>query len=131
MLLCKTLLCSLCVWNVGRESAFHCSSRGFCFHDEEDILCKQAKRIIKGKVDVLAKPLEDGIAVCFFNKGGNKKNFKFDPSILIKDDYIAANDIQSYEIQNIIGEITQDGKTVCVDIPKHGVVVYKYKKWET
>lgn len=95
---------------------------------DQDKLCKQAKRIIKGKIDVLAKPLVDGIAVCFFNKGGNKKNFKFDPTTLIKDDYIAANDIKSYEIQNIIGEVTHNDKLVCADIPKHGVVVYKYKK---
>lgn len=34
----------------------------------QDALCISAKRIIKGKVDVLIKPLSDGIALCFFNK---------------------------------------------------------------
>ena len=95
---------------------------------DQDILCRQAKRVIKGGVDVLAKPLEDGIAVCFFNKGGEKKNFKFDPTILIKDDYIAADEINSYTIQNIVGETKLDGIIVSGNIPKHGVIVFKYKK---
>ena len=35
----------------------------------QDSLCKQAKRIVKGKIDVLAKPLEnDRVAICVFNK---------------------------------------------------------------
>ena len=62
-----------------------------------DNLCKQAKRIIKGKVDVLAKPLEDGIAICFFNKGKSSKSFKFNPDILAKDDYICAEKLESYD----------------------------------
>ncbi len=38
----------------------------------QDLLCKSAKRIIKGKVDTLIKPLSDGVALCFFNKRSTK-----------------------------------------------------------
>ena len=95
---------------------------------DQDNLCKQAKRIIKGKVDVLAKPLEDGIAICFFNKSKSAKTFKFNPDILTKDNYTSADKIEAYEIKQIVGEITSENNSIKTIIPGHGVVVYKYIK---
>ena len=95
---------------------------------DQDNLCKQAKRIIKGKVDVLSKPLEDGIAICFFNKSKSSKTFKFNPEILIKDDYVGADKLDSYDIKTVVGEITSENKSIKATIPGHGVVVFKYIK---
>ncbi len=63
----------------------------------QDPLCKAAKRIKKGTVDVLAKPLADGsVAVCFFNKSSHKAKAKFDLNKLCDDEYIAMNKKQEY-----------------------------------
>ena len=93
----------------------------------QDLLCKQAKRIKKGSVDILAKPLTDGIAICFFNRSSRKQKLSFEPSILIKDDYIAADkeQLNAHNIKQIVGEI-KIGDKITTLIPKHGVVVFKY-----
>lgn len=63
----------------------------------QDPLCKAAKRVKKGTVDILAKPLADGsTAVCFFNKSSHGAKAKFDLGKLLDDDYIAMKKQQSY-----------------------------------
>ncbi len=58
---------------------------------DQDKLGKQAKRIIKGGVDILAKPLEKGVAVCLFNKKSSPKTVKVDWNKIGSDEYIQAN----------------------------------------
>lgn len=41
----------------------------------QDVLGKQAKRIVKGNVDILVKPLNKGTAVCIFNKSGQEETY--------------------------------------------------------
>lgn len=56
----------------------------------QDALCKQAKRVKKSTVDVLAKPLTGGrVAVCFFNKSSHKAKAKINLKKLVADDYVA------------------------------------------
>ncbi len=56
----------------------------------QDPLCKQAKRVRKGGVDVLAKPLSDGrVALCFFNKQNFAASTSYDLNKLVNDRYIA------------------------------------------
>ena len=63
----------------------------------QDPLCKAAKRVKKGTVDILAKPLADGsTAVCFFNKSSHGAKAKFDLGKLLDDNYIAMKKQQSY-----------------------------------
>lgn len=54
---------------------------------DQDKLGKAAKRIVKGRVDVLVRPLENGAAVCFFNKTGRSKKASIDVAKLVKDGY--------------------------------------------
>lgn len=55
---------------------------------DQDSLGKAAKRIVKGSVDVLARPLEGGgAAICFFNKTGRKKRARISVEKLIEDGY--------------------------------------------
>ncbi len=67
----------------------------------QDSLCKQAKRVKRGNVDVLAKPLADGsTAICFFNKSSIKRDCKFDINDLAKDDYVAFKQKDEYLLEN-------------------------------
>lgn len=53
----------------------------------QDALGVPAKRVIKGTVDVLVKPLADGsVAVCAFNKGGKKK-YNLNLKKVLSDEY--------------------------------------------
>lgn len=89
----------------------------------QDALCKQAKRVKKGGVDVLAKPLADGsTAICFFNKGG-KRGFSFDLSSLYKDNYVAAKKEFSV-IENVTGETALFGKTAKTTLGRHGSAAF-------
>ncbi|MGN0771813.1 MAG: glycoside hydrolase family 27 protein [Christensenellales bacterium] len=68
----------------------------------QDALGKQAKRISRGGVDVLAKPLEKGkVAVCFFNKSSFKAGKRADWDKIAADGYIGAS---------------WDGKTIATDV---------------
>ncbi len=94
---------------------------------DQDALGKQAKRVRKGTVDVLAKPLADGsTAVCFFNKGGSKARASYDLSKLQKDDYVAAGNFEGY-ISKIVGDVEIKDTKAKVKIPKNGVVVFRFK----
>ena len=59
---------------------------------DQDVLGKQAKRIVKGSVDVLVRPLANGkTAICYFNKTDATKTFSFDENIFVKESYIDYN----------------------------------------
>lgn len=94
---------------------------------DQDALCKQAKRVKRGCVDVLAKPLSDGsTAVCFFNKRGFAQSASFDLASLAKDDYVAAGKFAG-EIKEIEGKVTLAGSRAKVKVPGNGVVVFRFK----
>lgn len=95
----------------------------------QDPLCKQAKRVKRGTVDVLAKPLADGsTAVCFFNKSCHSAKKSYDLNKLCNDRYIAMANKQSYSaVEQWSGEtLTTSGK-MCVKLKKHQSKVYIVK----
>ena len=56
---------------------------------DQDALGKQCKRIVKGDVDILVKPLTDRkTAVCVFNKTSKKGKYLIDEDKLKKESYI-------------------------------------------
>ncbi len=93
----------------------------------QDGLGKAAKRVVKGGVDVLAKPLKDGVAICFYNKGG-AKSASYDVSKLVKDEYVKLAPGSSYTLTDLWNgnEISTNG-AVKVSLRKHGCAVYKIK----
>lgn len=104
---------------------------------DQDPLGKQAKRIRRGAVDVLARPLADGgIAVCFFNKTKIAQKRRLDIAKLYRDDYVspatAGNTATSTgvigEAMSIIaGDAAIEGNKIVARIPADGVVVVKIK----
>lgn len=63
----------------------------------QDPLCKQAKRVKRGSVDVLAKPLLNGsVAVCFFNKTSHSAKASYNILKLCDDKYVAMTKAASY-----------------------------------
>lgn len=55
----------------------------------QDLLGKQAKRIVKGDVDILVKPLAGGTAVCVLNKQTGQKSYSIDEKMLYAEKYIS------------------------------------------
>jgi len=92
----------------------------------QDPLVKQAKRVKKGGVDVLAKPLDGGkVAICFFNKGCLKKTASFDLNKLATDDYIAMNRKDSYNLHEVwSGEKLNCKNKLTVKLEKHQTKVF-------
>ena len=65
----------------------------------QDSLSKAAKRVKKGLVDVLAKPLsEDKVAICFFNRGKIKKSASYNVEKLVDDEYVQLLKAKSYKM---------------------------------
>ena len=93
----------------------------------QDSKCMQAKRVRKGSVDVLAKPVEDGTAICFFNKTALKQKMIFNLEALVGDNYVNAKFGDEITIKNIVGEAAIKGKKVSATIPKDGVVAFIVK----
>ncbi|MCR4662028.1 MAG: alpha-galactosidase [Clostridia bacterium] len=95
----------------------------------QDTLCKQAKRVEKkNRVDYLIKPLENGnIAIAFFNHGG-KRNFSFDFSKAIEDEYIGADDISKYTKKDVLGTADINGNTITGNLDKHATTVIILEK---
>lgn len=68
----------------------------------QDAEYKPCKRIVKGKVDVLAKPLSDGrVAVCLFNKGKCKAKSSVKLSTIFNDEYINIKRKDSYTVKEV------------------------------
>ena len=86
----------------------------------QDELCKQAKRVKKGRVDVLAKPLAGGrTAVLFFNKSGVKKKISFNLETLKKDAYVSAKfDAENLSVTPVFGAVEANGKVVSATLEK-------------
>lgn len=93
----------------------------------QDPLGKQAKRIKKGSLDILAKPLSDGkVAVCFFNKKGSAKNSRIKFKTLINDEYIKLAEADTYYVWDVWESSGQDNnlKSIDVTVDKNAANVY-------
>ena len=95
----------------------------------QDALAKQAKRVKKGIVDVLAKPLADGsVAVCFFNKASHGARAKFDLNTLVDDKYVAMTKQNEYHAkEQWSGENLTTNGTLTVLLEKCQSKVYIIK----
>ena len=91
---------------------------------DQDALGKQAKRIVKGAVDVLVRPLQGGkTAICYFNKTDSNKNYIFKENIFENEEYIDYN--SNGAIQNAIsGEATTKDELLQGEIKARGVKVF-------
>lgn len=93
----------------------------------QDALGKQAKRIKRGTLDVLVKPLADeSVAVCFFNKFGFAKNASLDLDRLVNDSYIQLPSKPQYKVvDQWSGEETSLTTKLSVKVPRHSVRVFR------
>ncbi len=104
---------------------------------DQDPLGKQAKRIRRGLVDVLARPLADGgIAVCFFNKTKLAQKRRLDVRKLYRDDYVSPASAEGSAtsigvigdaMSIIVGDAALEKGKIVARIPADGVVVVKLK----
>ncbi len=92
----------------------------------QDPLAKQAKRVKRGAVDVLAKPLKDGAtAICFFNKSSHPAKASFDLNKLCKDDYVAMSHKNEYTAtEQWSDETLKTQGTLKTKLKKHQCKVY-------
>ena len=91
----------------------------------QDALGIPAKRVVKGTVDVLVKPLADGsVAVCAFNKGGKKK-YKLNLKKVLSDEYARCKKTENFVATNLWdkSETTTNG-VLSVSINKHDSAVF-------
>ena len=96
---------------------------------DQDALGKQAKRIVKGAVDVLVRPLADGgIALCMFNKGKSKKKYAFDLSNLLTEEYVKGFAGEEYEAEDLWTGEKQTTNKLAAKLDPHGIAVWKLMK---
>lgn len=91
----------------------------------QDALGVPAKRVVKGTVDVLVKPLADGsVAVCAFNKGGKKK-YNLNLKKVLSDEYARCKKTENFVATNLWdkSETTTNG-VISVSINKHDSAVF-------
>ena len=94
----------------------------------QDTLGVPAKRVIKGVVDVLIKPLADGsVAVCVFNKGGKKK-YNLNLKKVLSDEYSRLKKTENFVATNLWdkSETTTNG-VLSVAVNKHDSAVFIVK----
>lgn len=89
----------------------------------QDSLCKQAKRVKRGDIDVLAKPLADGsTAVCFFNKTSRPASISYNLKKLCEDGYVAMKKSSAYTLTD---QWTEENFTC------DGSLKLKFKKYQS
>ncbi len=91
----------------------------------QDALGVPAKRVVKGTVDVLVKPLADGsVAVCAFNKGGKKK-YNLNLKKVLSDEYARCKKTENFVATNLWdkSETTTNG-VISVSVNKHDSTVF-------
>lgn len=91
----------------------------------QDALGVPAKRVVKGTVDVLVKPLSDGsVAVCAFNKGGKKK-YNLNLKKVLSDEYARCKKTENFVATNLWdkSETTTNG-VISVSVNKHDSAVF-------
>ena len=101
----------------------------FAVSIDQDPLCKQAKRVKAGVLDVLVKPLDNReLAVCLFNKTAKPRAAYTDLRELIKDDYVTLPAAPRYTVTDVWNNttfVTTD--RLGGEAPAHGVLLYKVK----
>ena len=92
----------------------------------QDSLCKQAKRVKRGTIDVLAKPLADGsTAVCFFNKSSHAAGIKYHIGKLCDDKYVSMKKANAYALtEQWSGEEISTSDKLHVKLKKHESKVF-------
>lgn len=92
----------------------------------QDAEYKPCKRIVKGRVDVLAKPLSGGrVAVCLFNKSKFAATAKVRLSRIFDDEYINLKQKDGYSVKEIwSGEEYLFTDEIKVSVPKESVKVF-------
>ena len=69
---------------------------------DQDPLCRPAKRMRRGTVDVLARPLADGsVAVCLFNRAHSTKRVRVDLDAIFRDPYVDVAVPASYTLHDV------------------------------
>ena len=101
----------------------------FAISIDQDPLCKQAKRVKAGVLDVLVKPLENReLAVCLFNKTAKPRAAYTDLRELIKDGYVTLPAAPRYTVTDVWNNttfVTTD--RLGGEVPAHGVLLYRVK----
>ena len=92
---------------------------------DQDELSKPCKKVKGGAVDVLAKPLKDGVAICFFNKSSFNKKASFDLKKLVGDEYVALKDFPEYKLKDLWTGEEKTASKLTVKLGKHASAVYK------
>ena len=92
----------------------------------QDETYKPCKRIIKGSVDLLAKPLTNGrVAVCLFNKTKSKKSVSAPLEKIFDDNYINLKRKESYSVNEVwSGEKYDFTDKIAVTVPAESVKVF-------
>ena len=92
----------------------------------QDETYKPCKRIIKGSVDLLAKPLTNGrVAVCLFNKTKSKKSISAPLKNIFDDEYINLKRKESYSVNEVwSGEKYDFTDKITVTVPAESVKVF-------
>ena len=89
---------------------------------------KPCKRVKSGKVDILIKPVTEGVAVCFFNRCGGKKTLNVDLTKYCGDEYLEFAKKETYAAEDLwTGETFDTAGTLTPALPPHGVAVYLLK----
>jgi hypothetical protein len=94
---------------------------------DQDPLAKSAKRLKKGSVDIIARPLYNGdVVVCFFNKSGSKKPIDFEIDSLCSDNYLQLNKSPSgYQVHDLWSDERTHNTKISTSVAKHGVKVFR------
>ncbi len=97
---------------------------------DQDPLGKSAKRIKKGGVDILARPLADGsVALMFLNKKASNVNVSFNLSDLVKEDYVNLARQNHYTVTDIWTATTQNNLAqINITLARHASKVFIISK---
>lgn len=93
---------------------------------DQDELCKPAKRIKKGTVDVIARPLSgDRTAVCLFNRSKSAKKQSIDLKNILSDEYVDRPIKKSYQVKDVwADEIFDSNGIINAKVDNECVKVY-------
>ncbi len=87
----------------------------------------QGRKIRKGQVDILAKPLVNNeLAICFFNRSGSEKSAEITMESILNEAWIDLPKAEKYNVQNLWnGEKFEITNSISTIIPSHGVCVFR------
>lgn len=87
----------------------------------QDDLCKQAVRIKKGKIDVLAKPLTDNrVGILLFNKTKKERKIVIRLHDILTDPRLGHCLRKEYDSRTVLGDIDINDGVISAIIPPHG-----------